>query len=434
MSSYDVVIIGAGASGLLAARELARAGKKVKVLEARDRIGGRIHTIQKSGFSIPVETGAEFVHGDLPVSLGLLKEAGLEYLEMEGSAWRVEEGKIRQSDSSSIEEWDLLLEKMSQLTIDEPIGQFLETHFPDEEYKGLRESVTGFVEGYDAAETSKASTLALREEWSEENEAPQYRMPAGYCKLLDFLATDCEKQGGEISLNALVTHVSWRKGHVEVQTSNEKTVHASRIIFTLPLGVWQAEPNSTGTIHIKPEIPAVRSAFQQMGFGAVIKFVLEFQSAFWEKENPLTIQKMSELGFLFSDANIPTWWTQSPQKAPVLCGWLAGPKAVAYQKYTKEQLLTLAIDTLAYLFGTSSAVIEEQLVAEEITNWTIDPLTRGAYAYATVESKEALKIVSEPVEDTLFFAGEALYDGPAMGTVEAAFASGLAVAQRIVKS
>src|SRR5438309_10638697 len=94
----DVMIIGAGAAGLMAARELSNAGMNVIVLEGGDGIGGRVHTITDNGFSQSVETGAEFVHGNLELTLQLLREAGLEKLPCNGNVWCSDGGKLVQQD------------------------------------------------------------------------------------------------------------------------------------------------------------------------------------------------------------------------------------------------------------------------------------------------------------------------------------------------
>src|SRR6516165_5970587 len=87
-----IVVIGAGAAGLIAARELGRAGKKVTVLEARDRCGGRIHSLPTAEFGYPAEGGAEFVHGEAPVTRSLLREAGLSLLPVQGARWTAAQG------------------------------------------------------------------------------------------------------------------------------------------------------------------------------------------------------------------------------------------------------------------------------------------------------------------------------------------------------
>src|SRR3954454_17234759 len=89
-----IIIIGAGAAGLIAAREFGRAGRKVTILEARDRCGGRIHPLPEAEFGYAAEGGAEFVHGEAPVTRGLLREAGLSLQPLEGTRWRAEHGRF----------------------------------------------------------------------------------------------------------------------------------------------------------------------------------------------------------------------------------------------------------------------------------------------------------------------------------------------------
>src|SRR6478672_12122470 len=94
----DILIIGAGASGLMAAKELSAKGKKVIIIEARNRPGGRINTISEKYFSLPIEAGAEFIHGNLPLTLQLLKENNIPYAKMAGSMLRKKEGKWQDTE------------------------------------------------------------------------------------------------------------------------------------------------------------------------------------------------------------------------------------------------------------------------------------------------------------------------------------------------
>src|SRR6478672_6165337 len=113
-SPYDVIIIGAGASGLIAAYELSLTGRKVAVIEARARLGGRIHTIANKKFSVPVESGAEFIHGNLKLTKTLLKQAGISFSEVKGELWQKKSGKLsRQEDF--IEDYNDLEKKFKQL-------------------------------------------------------------------------------------------------------------------------------------------------------------------------------------------------------------------------------------------------------------------------------------------------------------------------------
>ncbi|MBC7923851.1 MAG: FAD-dependent oxidoreductase [Ferruginibacter sp.] len=430
MTTLDVLIIGAGAAGLMAARELAKAGKKVIILEARDRIGGRIHTLEAAGFSVPVETGAEFIHGDLPLTLQLLKEAGISHRAIGGETWRVEQGE-RQGEPAS-DDWSALIANLEKLDRDVPIAAFLDQHFGDDRYTSLRNSVRRYAEGYDAADPGRASALALLEEWTSDDDN-QYRLPGGYGKLMDFLREESGAAGCRLRLSTVAEEIRWQPGRVEVVTNGRQRYVARRALVTVPLGVLQSETGSRGHLGFTPALPQKRAAAQAIGFGAAIKILLEFKVAFWEDgafQEP-QVRPMPGLGFLLSDAPVPTWWTQWPERTAVLTGWLAGPGAEKLRNTDENELLEKALDSLASLFCVRKAVLRDALRIGKVINWTADPFARGAYAYATVEAKEARKVLSQPVHDTLFFAGEALYEGPAGGTVEAALVSGRDAAKAI---
>src|SRR5687768_979029 len=104
------IIIGAGAAGLAAARKLLLSGNTVCVLEARDRVGGRIHTVNAAGFSVPIEVGAEFIHGELPLTKALMKEANVSYRAGEGKSWNVERGKLSEGEFFD-EDWENFMDK-----------------------------------------------------------------------------------------------------------------------------------------------------------------------------------------------------------------------------------------------------------------------------------------------------------------------------------
>src|SRR5215204_2431622 len=223
----DILIIGAGASGLAAAYELSRVDKTLVVLEARNRIGGRIHSLADHRFAQIVETGAEFIHGKLPVTLGLLKEAGIKYHPAKGKMWRIEKGEIKRS-GEFIVGWEELTKHLRELKTDMPIKEFLRQHFPGEKDQELVDSVIKFVEGYDAADASKASSFALREEWESEDDDNEERIDNGYSQLMLFLESKIKDKGNEIFLSRVVTNITWQKGRVVVDTSNGEQFFASK--------------------------------------------------------------------------------------------------------------------------------------------------------------------------------------------------------------
>ncbi len=435
MQTTDILIIGAGAAGLMAAYRLSASGRKVIVLEARNHTGGRIHTISHESFFKHAELGAEFIHGNLPVTLNLLKEANIKYSAAGGEMVRYDKGRFIDHEGF-IENWDLLLQKLNELEQDTDIANFLHKHFPGENYIGLRDGVSKFVAGYDTADPKKASSFALRNEWNSEDDDAQYRLDNGYCSMINYLADKCKEHEGSVYLNSVVSQIDWKPGDVKVITDSGEIYSAEKIIIAMPLGVLQAHRGEKGAVVFHPAIKEQINAINDLGFGAIIKFLLEFKDAFWENNGTkmLAGKSLKDMAFLISDENIPTWWTQYPKHSTLLTGWLGGPRAAEKKGDTTEELLQQALQSLSNIFKLSVDELKAKLIASSIMNWTAEPFTRGSYSYDAVAAPEARKVLDAGVDNTLFFAGEYLYDGPAMGTVEAALTSGQNVAKRILNN
>ena len=431
MQTTDILIIGAGAAGLMAAKVLVNAGKKVTVLEARDRCGGRIHTIC-DGILNGAELGAEFVHGDLPVTLELLKEAGIACPSAAAEMWTYKNGTFNK-DSVFVDGWDMLLERLERLEKDTTIKAFLEKEFPEDKYLGMKASVRNFVSGYDTADPALASAFALRKEWQSEDEGAQHRISGGYGAMISYLEDEVKKHGDDIYLNSIVETVSWQPGKVKAITAKGEIYQAKQLLVAMPLGVLQSE-NVAGAITFHPTLPEYSEAIKLMGFGAVIKILLQFDSLFWEddKTKALAGKSLKKMGYLFSDEEIPTWWTQVPQHLPLLTGWIGGPAAAEKKDTPDEELLQQSLRSLANIFNRTADELRDKLTGHRIINWTSEPFSLGSYAYDTVDAPASRKILNTPISNTLFFAGEYLYDGTAMGTVEAALTSGMEAAEKMM--
>lgn len=419
----EIIVIGAGISGLSIARQLIQNGHAVTLLEARDRVGGRIHAI-KGNFSKPVETGAEFIHGEQPVTLALLQEARIGKQLMNGKFYSIAQDELQRGDMLD-DHWKELFSKLNKLEHDVTLTDFLQQYFAGEQYKNLRHRVIKFAEGFDIADPDRVSSLALREEWKNSDDEHQYHPVAGYSALIDFLRKDVLNRGGLIVLNQPVREVRLKAKNVEIETNSIKIYHADKVIVTVPLGVLQR-----GSIVFSPPLPGHQAAFQAMGFGGVIKFNVEFKEPLWESRG---YRHLPDLAFAFSDADVPTWWSQLPDKTPMLTGWFSGPRTFK-SNVTTEVLYRTALSSLQYLLRCNPRAIEASLRYWHVTNWVQDEYAHGAYSYPTLRSNEARKLLAQPVNGMLYFSGEAMYEGASGGTVEAALVSAQEVVQKIGSS
>src|SRR3981081_4271287 len=265
-----IVVIGAGAAGLMAARELARAGKRVTILEARDRCGGRIHPLPAAEFGYPAEGGAEFVHGEAPVTHGLLSAARGSLLPIQGTQWTVEDGKFSREESHDPHEAELH-KALQELKDDLTVAEFLRRRFAGPEYSRLRHSIERMVEGYDAADPERASVLALREEWMDGGRKTQARIIGGYGALVEFLTTGGRNHGVAIHLGSAVSDIEARNGRGVVRCANGDAHGYDAAVLTVPLPLLKE-------IVLPPAERERAAAAAHIGFGNVIKILLRFET------------------------------------------------------------------------------------------------------------------------------------------------------------
>jgi monoamine oxidase len=430
MQKSEIIIIGAGAAGLMAAYELSKAGKQVLILEARSRIGGRIWPLSESEFGYSAQGGGEFTHGKAKVTKSLVKEAGLTYIPMSdsGERWSFHNGDLThinndpEEDSEFAKQYQELREKLSNLKNDVSIRDFLKQNFDNEKYRPLRARITRMVEGFDAADPNKISTFSVRDEWLGHDEWEQGRVKEGYKAILDFLESSCRKNNCEIYLNHEVKSVERNKEGIVVTTVDEKQFNAGKVVITVALPVIKQ-------IEFTPPLPEKLKAASQIGFGQVIKILLRFKDRFWLNSGG---RDLSKLVFLFSDQPVGTWWTQYPENYPVLTGWIAGPKALKFKDKSDEEIIDLAIESLANIFKVNKNELRQDLLVQQVANWPNDRLTLGAYSYSIVGSENAYAELRKPVENKIYFAGEAVYLEKETATVEGALASGQEIAKKIL--
>ncbi|HWD91089.1 MAG TPA: NAD(P)/FAD-dependent oxidoreductase [Verrucomicrobiae bacterium] len=411
----SVIIIGGGIAGLSAATELLRHDYTVTLLEAKERFGGRVHTIRDG--SLPIELGAEFVHGKSKPLLKAIRAAGLSLDEVPARNRLYENGKMR-----SIRIWDKVGEVMNRINPRTPDCSFEEFLGRQKLDARTRRLMLAFVQGFDAAHPERISAHGLlkaeRSAEKMEGEA-QARVHEGYSALVRFFEKEIRSRGGALVPNALVRRVRWKSGAVEIivhRAGSEEMFPAEAALVTLPLGVWKARE-----VLFEPALPKKQAAADALQFGNVLKITLVFRKQWWPEGDFGFIQAPKE--------RIPVWW--SDPRGPILTGWAGGPQTDRLQAHSPAQLETLALDILRKIFGTVS--LRRQLVSSHFYNWANDPHTRGAYSYIPVNGLALPKLLGAPVKGTLFFAGEATVTDAQMGTVFGALESGQRAAREILK-
>ncbi len=431
----EVLVIGAGVAGLAAAESLSAAGVKVRILEAKNRIGGRIHTLRDPASTVPVELGAEFIHGKPDEIFAICRAAGLTTPEVSGQHWYMQNSKLAQRN-------DLFPR------IDKIFAQMADPGLPDQTFSEFLERVGGdreaqswarrYVEGFNAARADRISIRSLVEE-SQASQAidgdRSFRIGDGYDRVPHWLWRECLSHSAELHLNTEVTSLRWRRGKVEVtaqSSASESPVSfsADAAIITVPLGVLRAPDDAPGAIRFVPELAELRGALDRLEMGQAMRITLTFRAVFWEEQ-----PKFSQAGFIHSDDEwLPTWWTTLLARAPALTGWAGGPKAEKLLGLSEAAVAERAIDSLARILGASRKTVETHLERWYVHDWGNDPLARGAYSYARVGGLEARRRLAAPIENTLYFAGEATNTEGHSATVNGAIATGKRAARDILGS
>ncbi len=428
-SSWDVVIIGAGVAGLSAARALAEAGRSVLLLEARDRVGGRVWTRHDIDTTAPVELGAEFIHGQIPQTLELLREAGEAALGEAGTHWTFRRGTRERQSESLFDEIQRALRQAERDPRDRSFQDFLEQAGLSNEAK---EMARRFVQGFDAADPARVSTQSIAEEWGSGGmlDAPQFRPANGYTGVLRALASKLNRDRVHVQLHTLVKAVRWQRGRVEVEgTFVDRPFRASAraAIVTLPIGVLQAP----GAVQFTPALGAGKhAAIAGLVSGPTLKVVLRFRTVFWEEWDD---GRYHDASFFYSmETPFPTFWTTMPIRSPILNAWTGGPLAAGLSDLPDTEIINTAMESLRTMFGARFSGTEPELEAALVHNWQRDPYSLGAYSYVSVgHNDSARQVLAAPLEDTLFFAGEATDTTGEAATVAGALLSGSRAAREV---
>jgi monoamine oxidase len=432
----EILIVGAGAAGLAAARELS-SKFNVTVLEARARIGGRIHTDFDPAAGAPIEFGAEFVHGKPPETMKLAKSEGFELIELPNTHWYFRNALLSQSKKfwSKIEAATSAMEKYHGP--DESFADFLEDYSRKHEIEDINVIASLYVEGFHAAHADRISVQGLNktnEAAAAIDDEKQFRPATGYLPIAQRLHDEAVAQGASFRFETVVSEIVWSAGAVTVASRSGEQFKARRLILTLPLGVLQRND-----VIFAPELTAKQEAAQKLAVGNAVKVILRFREPFWEELTLPTVDgkrsDLKDLAFVHAPDELPpTWWTQLPVRAPLLVGWAGGPRAELLLSQSDDALRDQSLQALSRIFAVSPKTLEELLVAFYTHNWATDPFSLGAYSYIPVGGLHAQAALADPIENTIYFAGEATNDQGHQGTVHGALATGLRAAQLIAQS
>lgn len=419
-STRRIAVIGAGVAGLAAARLLADAGHAVIVLEARDRIGGRVVTDRSLG--VPVECGAAWIHGatDNPLT-ALAKSAGARRVPTDFSSQTVFRSGGAVVLPSELSQAGKRLERLLSRIDDE---------FDEDDDVPLAEAIEEFAPGYFddplaswtvASETEDdigASVEEISAYWFDEDDefdGPDVLLPGGYDAIPTFLA-----RGLDIRLGAVARRVIRRGDGATVETTTGSFA-ADHVVATLPLGVLKA-----GAVAFDPPLPApVGDAISRLSAGAVTKIALRFDRPFWPADRRL---------FGHIDARRGRWATflslGGLVAGDVLVGLATGPYARVAEAMTAEDMTADALAVLADMFGPGlpppSGVVTSA--------WTKDPFALGAYSFPGPDTKpEHFDRLGAPIDDRLVLAGEHT-DFAHHGTVHGALLSGRRAAEAVLAS
>jgi monoamine oxidase len=442
----DVLVIGAGAAGLAAARALSEAGLSVLVLEARDRVGGRINTRRDPALPLPVELGAEFIQGMPPQLMDITRAANLLVCELTGELWRSSDGVLELSPGFRAQVAEIFDRLPNRAAEDQSFRNFLRAMCPEDRLTGAAALAAAWVEGYDAARTEWVSVQSLAREARAEAVIQgdrAFRVLGGYDGVVAWLRAALPPGDEGVRLGTVVTDIRWGRGWVEVAArgTDDRPLgpfKAKCAVVALPLGVLQAPPNAQGAVRFSPGLPEREAAVCGLRMGPVVKLILRFRESFWEGSHlakEADGERRAPIGFIRAGGEVfPSWWTTFPVQAPVLTAWAGGPAAEALSPLEDAAILDRALDAAGRLFGIGRGRAESLLEAWYLHNWQADPFARGAYSYVVVGGLADQETLARPIEGTLFFAGEATECEGHQATVHGAIATGQRAAREVLES
>lgn len=422
MFNADIIVIGAGAAGIAAARRLHDAGQQVIVLEARDRIGGRAFS-DSTLAPYPIELGAEFIQGENVLTWELIKKFGLTTrptADDESSFAHI--GGVLHDNEHWIESLDEDWEEIFW----EAAERHRQSNRPDTSLKALigvehpalhvlyEPNAYQFINNIIAEEygagLGRLGVYGYAEGTYEGDGDTDFYVAEGYTTLMTRLA-----DGLDIRLEQAVTEITWFGGQVVVKTDNGDTYIAAKIIITLPLAILQAQD-----VTFSPALPDWKTnAINRLGAGQVNKLILKFTRPFWD----------DAMGYLFTTENSQVWWRPGwglKNEVPILTALMEDNTRNHYASYDEERAIVQGLRDLSRIFGRD---VERFFDSGRFIKWSDDPYAKMGYSYVPVDAGGLREVLARPIENKLFFAGEAT-NVLRPATVHGAFESGYRAADQ----
>lgn len=421
-----VVVVGAGMAGLTTAHALDAAGYDVVVLEARNRIGGRIHTVDVGG--VAIDEGAAWLHstGNNPL-VDVARAYGLSTIpdDVDGIARAVSttHGVYSTAEiDAAFDRSDAFFPRLPALRRSlgplAPVADGIDAYVAGLGLDGRSSTLTRGMLSRSYFELDYAAPLALQSlRWADEDAdvvGGDRLIVGGYRGLVDKLA-----EGLDVRLGEVVDRIAYDPTGVVVH-STSGDVSASHVVVTVPLGVLRAN-----AIAFDPPLPTEKTAaIARLDLSNLEKVVLRFDTAFWT-------EIADDTGLVLSDVEgeMPGFFDLTAEAgAPTLVVLYGGAYArTAQATLSDAQLVARALANLETLLGRAVPTP----MATHVTHWTTDPFARGAYSYVPVgASPDDMRLYGQPVADRVFFAGEAT-SFSVSATVHAAFLSGVDAARRL---
>lgn len=414
------VIIGAGIAGLAAATELNKKSQKTIVLEAQNKIGGRIQTDYSLG--IPISLGPQWLHGleHNPIAK-IADQLGLSYQKTDlAKFYFYSQNKNlipKEITADFFNEVEYILAEAKRYAFHQPQDLSLlsalkniNTHSYSPEWLELFELQKYFCTLWAGGSLENLSGRYWDQE--EELSGGNHLLLPGFTPVVNHLAKNCQ-----ILLNTKVAKIIYDKSSVTIET-NQGDFTAEKVLLTVPLGVLQKN-----VIQFEPALPPQKIiAFKKLSMGVLDSVVLKFPKVFWPADCYGLGISGQELDFRFF-VNLNYF-----QHAPILTARAAGKHAYDLENYTDQELIAKVMRSLTKIFGASIPEPEDYL----ITRWGRDPYSFGSYSYIPVGSTgEECDWLAEPVENKIFFAGEATHRRH-LATIHGAYLSGIREAKHII--